>query len=182
MPTARHSDKTTRSPIDCPAGSRRPAGPARAVRLPLIVFLLLLTGCAPSPQPPDIVIITLDTTRADHLGCYGYFRDTTPRIDEFAAECVLFENCLAPVPQTLPSHTSLFTPTYPIEHGVMGNVRRGGYRFVRSEKLRTWAGFVREEGYRTGAFVSAAAVSSRTGLSEGYETFDDRCWFSAPPA
>ena len=99
------------------------------------LWVLLASSCAdegsgevqgpPGPKlpgKPDVVIITVDTLRADHLGCYGYFRETSPHIDALARESLVFESCLAPMATTLPTHTSLFTATWPIEHGVLANV------------------------------------------------------------
>lgn len=132
---------------------------------------LLLGSCGSGPPPPSIVVITLDTTRADHLGCYGYFRDTTPHLDAFAAEALVFDRCIAPMATTLPTHTSLLTGTFPLEHGVLANATQGGQRFVPSASLRTLAELCADAGYRTGAFVSAAPLKSDSGIAEGYERF-----------
>lgn len=67
---------------------------------------------------PRLVLVTMDTTRADHLGCYGYPRGTTPQIDAIAAQSVVFENCQSAFTVTTPSHASILTGTYPLEHGV----------------------------------------------------------------
>jgi arylsulfatase A-like enzyme len=144
-----------------------------------VLFLVLaaiaaLQACFDSsPEPPSIVLITFDTIRADHLGCYGYFRDTTPRIDSLATESTLFEQCLAPMATTLPSHTSLFTGTYPNEHGILANIKHGGLSFESSAALRPLAEFARQTGYRTAAFVSAAPVKRETGMARGFEIFDE---------
>ena len=73
--------------------------------------------------PPSIVLITVDTLRREHLGCYGYFRETSPRIDALAAESVLYERALATMASTLPSHLSMFTGLYPYQHGKTSNVQ-----------------------------------------------------------
>ena len=99
------------------------------------VFLagLFLCSCGDGPGTAsdgtgqNVVLITVDTLRADHLGCYGYFRPTSPRIDALASESVLFENCTVPMATTLPSHVSILTGTWPIEHGVLANVAHGGW-------------------------------------------------------
>ena len=127
------------------------------------------------PDDRNILIITIDTLRADHLGCYGYFRDTSPNIDEFARSCLLFENCIAPVAQTLPTHTSLFTGVYPREHGITANLaftridnqREGMYK--PSPYLFTFAEVLKRAGYTTAAFVSAEPVKKGCGLSLGFD-------------
>ncbi len=139
------------------------------------ILLATMGACTESPEPapfkPHIVLITIDTVRADHLGCYGYFRDTSPVIDRLAEESVLFENCLAPIATTLPSHTSLFTSTYPHEHGILANVSDGGERFVPSPRLRSIADLALEAGYCTAGFVSAAPLRQDTGIASGFEVF-----------
>lgn len=121
----------------------------------------------------NLVIITIDTLRADHLGLYGYYRNTSPVIDRFARDAFVFENCLTPIATTLPAHLSLFTSTYPLEHGTLANIGHGGRRFDRAAALRLFAEAARDKGYRTGAFVSAPPVSSRTGISAGFDVFDE---------
>lgn len=121
----------------------------------------------------SIVLVTLDTTRADHLGCYGYFRETSPRLDAFSEKCLLFERCLAPMATTLPTHTSILTGTYPLEHGVLANVAHGGRRFAPSQDLRSFAEILADGGYRTAAFVSAAPLRSGTGVEAGFDVYDE---------
>jgi arylsulfatase A-like enzyme len=128
-------------------------------------------GCG-DPSPPNIVVVTLDTTRADHLGLYGYFRDTSPRLDEFAAEGLVFDGALAPMAVTLPSHLSLFTAAHPLEHGVLDNHNRGR-RWLAPSALRSFPEACREAGYRTAAFVSAAPLRAGSGIERGFETFDE---------
>lgn len=129
---------------------------------------------APAPPPaPDVVLITLDTTRADHLGCYGYFRDTSPRLDEFARECVVFDRCIVPMATTLPTHLSILTALYPLEHGTLANVRHDGRRFEPSPSLLSYAMVAQEAGYATAACVSATPVKRFTGIDRGFEFFDE---------
>jgi len=134
-------------------------------------------ACRPSPDTaagrrPDVVVITLDTTRADHLGLYGYFRDTSPVLDALGAESLVFERHIVSIATTLPSHTSLFTGTDPLEHGVLANLKAGGTRLTPSPSLRTFAEYLRANGYRTGAFVGATPLKRGCGLEQGFETFD----------
>ena len=87
---------------------------------------LSLISCQKNDDRPSLIFITVDTLRADRLGCYGYFRDTSPFIDSFAEESVLFENCLTPMATTLPAHLSMFTSLNPYTHGVKANTEHLG--------------------------------------------------------
>ncbi len=128
------------------------------------------SGCT-EPSHPNVVLVTLDTTRADHLGLYGYFRDTSPRLDTFAAGAIVFERALAPMATTLPAHTSILTARAPLEHGVLANLAHGGRRFAPAPGLRSFAELCRDAGYRTGAFVSAAPLERGAGLEAGFEIY-----------
>ncbi len=121
---------------------------------------------------PNVVVITLDTTRADHLGLYGYFRDTSPVLDELAREALVFDRAIAPMATTLPTHVSLFTATSPLEHGVLANTTQGGERFVPSPGLRSFAEVARDAGYATAAFVSATPLKRGSGVESGFDVFD----------
>ncbi len=147
---------------------------ARRALLSLLLAALGLAGggCTGKAAAPNLLLITIDTLRADHLGCYGYFRDTSPTIDSLAGESVFFERCIVPMATTLPSHTSLLTGTYPIEHGVLANVKRGGYRFTPSPILRSYAEIARDAGYRTAAVVSGAPLNDETGIEAGFDRFE----------
>jgi arylsulfatase A-like enzyme len=88
--------------------------------VPRIIALLvapLTLACVPAGKPPNLVLVTLDTTRADHLGLYGYERYTSPELDELAKESRVYENAYSTSSWTLPSHASLFTGLYPSSHG-----------------------------------------------------------------
>jgi len=147
-------------------------------RVPFVAALALAAlACAaeePAPGPSaNVVLVTLDTTRADHLGLYGYFRDTSPHLDAFAEEAIVFEQALAPMATTLPTHTSLLTATEPLEHGVLANLGHGGTRFVPSAALRSVAEVARDAGFATGAFVSAAPLKRGSGIEAGFQVFDE---------
>lgn len=145
---------------------------------------LLLVGCSQGqPEPlaplaplglvpgkPNLLVITLDTTRADHLGCYGYFRNTSPNLDALAAESLLFERCIVPMATTLPTHVSLFTGTYPHEHGVIANLLKDVI-YERDPSLVTLAEYMGEVGYSTAAFVSALPLRAEAGLVDGFEVY-----------
>ncbi len=138
-----------------------------------IAICAVLLSCGSEESRHNIIFITIDTIRADHLGVYGYFRNTSPVIDALAAESVLFERCIAPMATTLPTHLSLMTGTYPVEHGVMANVGDGGIRYVPSPSLRTFAQFASESGYATAAFVSATPLKAHSGIAAGFDLFDE---------
>lgn len=154
--------------------TRRPA----ALVLGPLLLTAIVSGCGSSEntsreEPTRILLVTVDTLRADHLGAYGYPRDTSPHLDAFAAESVLFETCLTPLASTLPAHTSILTGVHPVEHGILANVRRGGQPFASRTSLRSFAEFAREAGLRTAAFVSAVPVGRHSGLARGFELFDE---------
>jgi choline-sulfatase len=134
---------------------------------------VLVRGVPPrsgvAAPPLNILLVTLDTTRADHLGCYGFARAQTPELDRLAREGVRFEWAFSPAPITLPAHASLMTARYPFAHGVRNNGN-----FYLGDKLETLATVLKGRGYRTAAFVSSFILDRRYGLQRGFETYDDR--------
>ncbi len=116
----------------------------------------------------NIVLFTIDTLRADHLECYGYDRVKTPNINRLASEGILFEHNIVQAPLTLPSHSSIFTGTHPLYHGIRDN---GG--FYLEEKHITLAEVLKTNGYSTGAFVGAFVLDSRWGLDQGFDYYYD---------
>ncbi len=116
----------------------------------------------------NVVIITTDTTRADHLGCYGNRSIRTPVLDGLAQEGILCSQAITPSPSTLPAHSSLLTGLYPYHHGVRAN---GTFR-LRPE-VTTLAERLRDKGYRTGAVISAFVLDSRFGLDQGFDLYHD---------
>ncbi len=116
----------------------------------------------------NVVLITLDTTRADYLGCYGQPDNPTPNIDRLAAGGTRFADCTTAAPSTLPAHATILTALYPFVHGVRHNV---GYRLA--EANTTLAEVLSHAGYRTAAYVSAFVVNRDTGLDQGFQTYDD---------
>jgi arylsulfatase A-like enzyme/Tfp pilus assembly protein PilF len=123
-------------------------------------------GVAPSDL--NLLIITLDTTRADRLGAYGWPQSVTPALDRIAAEGVLFEHAAAPAPLTLPAHASLFTSMYPPVHGVRDN---GG--FFLDDRATTLAERLKDRGLKTGGFVGAYVLDRRWGIAQGFDTYVD---------
>lgn len=115
----------------------------------------------------NILLITLDTTRADHLGCYGYKEARTPNLDRLAREGIRFARAYCPAPLTLPSHTTILTGLEPFQHLVRNN---GHYL---PANIKTVTEILKDRGYRTAAFVSSFSVDSRFGLDRGFEVYDD---------
>ena len=119
-------------------------------------------------KPASLLLITLDTTRRDRLGCYGATRSLTPHLDRLAREGVLFEKMVTPVPITLPAHATIHTGRNPPEHGIRHN---GLYRLPEEEE--TLAELLAREGYETGAIIAATPLERRYGLDQGFATYDD---------
>jgi arylsulfatase A-like enzyme len=123
-------------------------------------------ACRPRKGPggPNFILISVDTLRADHLGCYGYWRDTSPTLDRLAQKGVLFEQVVANAPWTLPSHTSLLTGLYPHHHGIKSHSKR-----LRDD-IPTLASVFRAAGYATLGLVNSHNLSARYGLERGFDT------------
>ena len=121
------------------------------------------------PQPRfNLLLVTLDTTRADHIGCYGHSQALTPTLDTLAKNGVLFEKAYATVTMTLPSHATILTGLHPPEHGLHlnGKGRLGN-------QIPTLAEVLARNGYETGAFIAAFVLHSKFGLDRGFQTYDD---------
>ena len=128
----------------------------------------LFAGCEGASQDrPNVVLITIDTIRADHLGCYGYGRARTPNIDAFAAAAVLFDQASPTINTTLASHASLLTGFYPQTLALPRN------SFPLEAEFETLAGILSGRGYETAAFVSASALHSRMGLARGFHLYEE---------
>ena len=119
--------------------------------------------------PRGVVFVTLDTTRADHLGCYGYPRGTSAFTDRLAREGVLFEHAYAPASHTAPSHASMFTSLYPAQHGVTANGQAFPDVEAKPQGYTTLAEMFGGAGYRTAAFTSVAFLK---GLARGFSHLD----------
>ena len=138
---------------------------------------MLVSGCQrqeESPRPSgklaghNLLLITLDTTRADRLGCYGYGPAATPALDALASNGTVFEHAFSQIPLTLPSHCSIMTGRYPREHGVRLNGRE-----ALGDVHPTLADAFRSHDYRTGAFVASFVLDDRFGLARGFEVYED---------
>ncbi len=136
----------------------------------LLAVFLLAAGCGKGKAVgnPNLVLVTLDTVRADHLGCYGSREAVTPSLDRLAAEGLRFNSVSATVPLTLPSHASILSGLLPPHHGLRNN-GLGAYPADKS----TLASLLAKEGYRTGAFIGAFVLDRRFGLNQGFEVYDD---------
>lgn len=130
------------------------------------VGALLVTALACRTPPPDVVLITVDTLRADRLGCYGSQTTRTPNVDRLAAEGLVFERAFAPLPETRPSHYTIFTSLYPSDHGVLSNL------WPAAEDLTTLAGLYADAGYATAGFAGCQLFDAAAGEALGFEHFD----------
>jgi arylsulfatase A-like enzyme/predicted Zn-dependent protease len=145
-------------------------------------LLLCVVSCAPRDDsapaetrapflgqaPANVLLITLDTTRADRLGCYGHQQAGTPALDDLARSGVRFDQAFSPVPITLPSHTSLLTGRHPAVHGL--RINQGG---SLGPDVATMAELFKRNGFRTAAFVSAWVLDSSFGLDRGFDLYAD---------
>ncbi len=164
------------------AGRESAAAPRRVVRpglpagwLPVVLLGLLTSlfpgfaSCAREPRRPNVLLVVIDTLRADRLGCQGGARDLTPNLDRLAAEGVRFANAWSQAPWTLPSTASLLTSLYPEQHGAGGSLPR--FRGL-DPTVRTLAEDLRDAGYRTGSIVNVAFLDEPFGLTRGFEDVD----------
>lgn len=155
--------------------------PSRAsIRLRLVAAVLLVVIISSlswfllrhrltSRKISNVLLISIDTCRADHLSCYGYAQATTPNIDAVAGEGVVFSKVLSPVPLTLPAHSSMLTGTIPPYHGVHFNLD-----CQLGQSATTLAEILKGHGLATGAVVSAYVMDSQFGLAQGFDTYYDR--------
>jgi len=128
---------------------------------------------AASNSKPNVVVITIDTLRADHLGVYGDNTIQTPAIDQLARSGARFTHAYTPIPITLPAHTTIFTGSYPMAtgmHDFSGN--------KLAPNIPTLATVLSKNGYQTAAFIGAAVLDSRFGLNQGFETYFDHFDFN----
>ncbi len=141
------------------------------VAVTAVVYLLTSsagTGRKIDAQGFNLLVITLDTTRADRIGAYGHSNAQTPNLDRLAANGVMFENCYSPVPVTLPAHSSIFTGKYPLGHGARDNGT-----FILDKQEATLAETMKKQGYQTHAVIAAFVLLSKFGLNQGFDIYDD---------
>ena len=165
-------------------GNRRSGTVAGALAVLLVAALALWWRPRPPADPrelvrrlwasegverPNVILTTLDTTRADHLGCYGYARAKTANIDALARGGVLFTQAASTAPLTQPAHSSIMTGMYPTYHGVRLNGNT-----ALSQEQKTIAEALSGKGYQTGAFIGAFVLDGRWGLNQGFQVYDDQ--------
>jgi arylsulfatase A-like enzyme len=127
-------------------------------------LICLWAACGRSPKP-NVVLVTIDTLRADYLGCYGHARPTSPNLDALAADAVLFEKVLCQSPETLPSHTSIMTGMHPRTHKVISHESKV------DGAITTMAEVLSKRGYTSGAIVSSHVLDAKYGLDQGFATY-----------
>ena len=135
--------------------------------------LTIVVACSADRPAPiyaesNVLLVTLDTLRADRLGTYGYLHGDTPHLDQLARDGIRFDQVISPMPMTLPAHTSLMTALEPYEHGVRDNSE-----FQLSPDLFMLAESFQKAGYETGAFVAAYVLHSHWGLNRGFDLYND---------
>src|SRR5882724_3272954 len=154
---------------------------AAGVALGLTLLTLSACGSLPGTKAPrparHLVLVTIDTLRADRLGCYGSTTVATPHLDALAREGARAEDATVHVPLTRPSHVTLFTGRYPAEHGVRDNVSP-----ALAEDVPLLAEALQRSGFATAAFVSSIVVSRQSGLARGFMTYSDRFQVEADDA
>ncbi|HMF28195.1 MAG TPA: sulfatase-like hydrolase/transferase [Candidatus Cybelea sp.] len=137
----------------------------------MLLIALFAAGCTRTPETArarNLLLVTIDTLRADHVGAYGYTRARTPRLDALATNGAIFARAYAAAPITLPSHATLLSGRYPPGHGARDN----GLKV--SEKTPTLATELKARGFRTAAFVAAFPLDHQFGLSRGFDVYSDR--------
>jgi arylsulfatase A-like enzyme len=149
---------------------------AAGIALSLVGFAVMLSSCSLfNPGKRDnVVLIVIDTLRADRLGCYGGPGQTSPNIDTLAAQGTLFEQAITCAPVTLPSVSAILTATYPATN----NVRYNG-KFFLSDASITLAEILKKNGYKTAAFIGGFPLDSRFKVDQGFDTYDDDFSLSA---
>ncbi|MFH1221260.1 MAG: sulfatase [Candidatus Eisenbacteria bacterium] len=145
--------------------ARREAGAKVRKATALLGILLLVIACGRTADRPNVVIIAVDTLRPDHLGCYGYVRNTSPNIDRLAGEGVLFERAVSQAPWTTPSFATIFTSLYPTQHGAKGFSNR-----MRTD-FPTLGTLLEKAGYATAAIVNAPSLSRAYGVDRGFGVY-----------
>jgi len=140
----------------------------------ILVAVTTMTACRAADRPRldaprDLILVTIDTLRADRVGVEGGPPDVTPTLDELGRQGAVFLDATAHAPLTVPSHASILTGRYPTAHGVHDNAG-----FMLSDRVPTLAGMLHDAGYHTAAFVSSFVLRGSTGLARGFEAYNDR--------
>lgn len=156
-------------PFVSPANLLRYAAVTLArIALPFLFLLLAVAqGCAAEDPRPNVLLVTIDTLRADHLPIYGYARDTTPMLSRWIDEAIVFDDCISPLPLTDPSLSSIMTGLLPVHHGVRHT------RQKLAPSFETLSEVLRDEGYSTAAFTTRVGLLQEIGLGRGFEFTDE---------
>ncbi len=117
--------------------------------------------------PFNVILISIDTLRRDHIGLYGYDKDTSPNIDKFGKDSVMFQTVVAQAPSTLPSHASIFTSLIPSHHGAFATMNK-----PIPDELITMAEILKDNGYKTASFNGGGQISAEFGLSQGFDVYE----------
>lgn len=133
----------------------------------IFLFLLEFSSCTKQSHPCNVILIVVDTLRADHLGCYGYFRNTSPNIDAFSENSIIFKNAISQAPWTTASVASMLTSLYPSELGIREKA------IVLDESLWTLSELFKENGYQTKGIISHLLVSRELGFHQGFDDYDE---------
>jgi len=133
------------------------------------LLVLLQSGCTADPHGNglNVLLVSVDTLRPDHLGCYGYARDTSPNLDALCRESVVFRQTIAQAPSTLPSHASILTSLLPAQHGAFF-----ADRHALDSSILTLTEVLQAKGYRTAAFTGGGQMEAVWGLNQGFETYE----------
>ena len=160
-----------------PKASRTSAQPRRRVIVRTVLIALVALGVAggvirwglarAEAPKPNVILISIDTCRADYIGCYNPGRPITPNVDALSAQATLFVNAAAPTPMTLPSHTSMLTGRIPLVHGVYDNGQ------IVPQANQTLAELLKANGYATAGFVSSAVLARQYGLDQGFDIYHE---------
>ena len=138
------------------------------VQLLIQILQLLISLALPAVEARNLILISVDTLRADRLSCYGYQANHTPHFDQWASEGVLFEQAFSEYPLTLPAHVTMLTGQTPLRHGIREN---SGFHLDPQET--TLAEILQSHQYRTAAFIGSYVLASEFGIAQGFDTFDE---------
>lgn len=153
----------------------KPAGWIIGLTMPIVVAIAGVLWLRSSPVPPNVLLVTVDTMRADHLGLYGYERPTSPTLDALTRSAVVFDQAYTQATLSAPSHATMFTSLYPPAHGVINN----GVTLVDGQL--TVAEILKAAGYETGMFVSHRLVGQEFGLGQGFDVIEEYMLHSHGP-
>lgn len=133
--------------------------------LVILTQILLFSSCGSEKIKPNILLITIDTLRRDHLSCYGYPRETSPFIDQLARNGLMFRHVITPQPQTSGGHASILTSLHPLTHGVTFN------RLSLNHNVQTIAEVLKKNGYYTIGAIAVKLLSGKTTFLPGFRFF-----------